>query len=131
MWSSNYPGLSSMGKMMALALLCTMRTRLTSPGILPRSHKSDSANLQIWRFRQLFNDDRRQPEHWSSIMSSVGRIISALAIANICCSPPETARACVYRKPNGRLTTSKRRSRMHPVLLQKVHEGAHLRQKQA
>jgi uncharacterized protein len=24
MWSSNYPGLSSMGKMMALALLCTM-----------------------------------------------------------------------------------------------------------
>jgi hypothetical protein len=24
MWLSNYPGMSSMGKMMALALLCTM-----------------------------------------------------------------------------------------------------------
>jgi hypothetical protein len=24
MWSSNYPGMSSMGKLMALALLCTM-----------------------------------------------------------------------------------------------------------
>jgi hypothetical protein len=24
MWASNYPGMSSMGKMMALALLCTM-----------------------------------------------------------------------------------------------------------
>jgi hypothetical protein len=29
----------------------------------------------------------------------------------------------------GRLTTSGKRSRMHPVLLQKVYEGAHLRQK--
>src|ERR1700730_3246013 len=28
-------------------------------------------------------------------------------------------------------TRSERRSRMHPVLLQKVHEGAHFRQKQA
>jgi hypothetical protein len=24
MWASNYPGMSSMGKLMALALLCTM-----------------------------------------------------------------------------------------------------------
>jgi hypothetical protein len=31
----------------------------------------------------------------------------------------------------GRLTRSERRSRMHPVLLQKVYKGAHLRQKQA
>jgi hypothetical protein len=31
----------------------------------------------------------------------------------------------------GRLTTSERRSRVHPVLLQKLYEGAHLRRKQA
>jgi hypothetical protein len=31
----------------------------------------------------------------------------------------------------GRLIRSKRRSRMHPVLLQKIYEGAHLRQEQA
>ena len=30
-----------------------------------------------------------------------------------------------------RLIISKRRSRMHPVLLQKIYEGAHLRQEQA
>ena len=31
----------------------------------------------------------------------------------------------------GCLIISERRSRMHPVLLQEVYEGAHLRQKQA
>jgi hypothetical protein len=31
----------------------------------------------------------------------------------------------------GRLIRSERRSGKHPVLLQNVHEGAHLRQKQA
>jgi hypothetical protein len=31
----------------------------------------------------------------------------------------------------GPLIRSERRSRMHPVLLQKIYEGAHLRQEQA
>jgi len=46
------------------------------------------------------------------------------------CSPAKPV-VCLYRTPYGRLTRSKRRSRMHPVLLQKFYEGAHLRQKQA
>jgi len=43
MWSSNYPGLSSMGKMMALALLCTMAAAVLFQPVLmgpPRQIKT-------------------------------------------------------------------------------------------
>jgi hypothetical protein len=46
----------------------------------------------------------------------------------------EHSKACQAPTPArryGHLIGSERRSRAHPVLLQKVHEGAHLRQKQA
>jgi hopanoid biosynthesis associated RND transporter like protein HpnN len=45
MWSSNYPGLSSMGKMMALALLCTMAAAVLFQPVLmgpPRQVKPGS-----------------------------------------------------------------------------------------
>jgi uncharacterized protein len=44
MWSSNYPGMSSMGKMMALALLCTMAAAVLFQPVLmgpPRHVKRD------------------------------------------------------------------------------------------
>ncbi len=44
MWSSNYPGMSSMGKMMALALLCTMAAAVLFQPVLmgpPRQVKGD------------------------------------------------------------------------------------------
>jgi hopanoid biosynthesis associated RND transporter like protein HpnN len=43
MWSSNYPGMSSMGKMMAIALLCTMAAAVLFQPVLmghPRQDKS-------------------------------------------------------------------------------------------
>jgi predicted RND superfamily exporter protein len=48
MWSSDYPGMSSMGKMMALALLCTMAAAVLFQPVLmgrPRQveEKSSSA----------------------------------------------------------------------------------------
>jgi uncharacterized protein len=51
MWSSDYPGMSSMGKMMALALLCTMAAAVLFQPVLmgrPRqinAHSPDAANL--------------------------------------------------------------------------------------
>jgi uncharacterized protein len=45
MWSSNYPGLSSMGKMMALALLCTMAAAVLFQPVLmgpPRQIRAES-----------------------------------------------------------------------------------------
>jgi hopanoid biosynthesis associated RND transporter like protein HpnN len=46
MWSSNYPGMSSMGKMMALALLCTMAAAVLFQPVLmgrPRQAKAVAA----------------------------------------------------------------------------------------
>jgi uncharacterized protein len=46
MWSSNYPGMSSMGKMMALALLCTMAAAVLFQPVLmgpPRQVRAASA----------------------------------------------------------------------------------------
>jgi predicted RND superfamily exporter protein len=45
MWASNYPGMSSMGKMMALALLCTMAAAVLFQPVLmgpPRQIKANS-----------------------------------------------------------------------------------------
>jgi uncharacterized protein len=45
MWASNYPGISSMGRMMALALLCTMAAAVLFQPVLmgpPRQLKKDS-----------------------------------------------------------------------------------------
>jgi uncharacterized protein len=46
MWASNYPGMSSMGKMMALALLCTMTAAVLFQPVLmgpPRQVRAASA----------------------------------------------------------------------------------------
>jgi uncharacterized protein len=44
MWSSDYPGMSSMGKMMALALLCTMAAAvLFQPVLMGRPRRSEQA----------------------------------------------------------------------------------------
>src|SRR6202453_4774331 len=45
MWASDYPGISSMGRMMALALLCTMTAAVLFQPVLmgkPRQIKADS-----------------------------------------------------------------------------------------
>jgi hopanoid biosynthesis associated RND transporter like protein HpnN len=45
MWASNYPGMSSMGKMMALALLCTMSAAvLFQPVLMGRPRKAGTAH---------------------------------------------------------------------------------------
>jgi hypothetical protein len=47
MWASNYPGISSMGRMMALALLCTMAAAVLFQPVLmgaPRQIKTNSAS---------------------------------------------------------------------------------------
>jgi hypothetical protein len=42
MWASDYPGMSSMGKMMALALLCTMAAAvLFQPVLMGRPRQSN------------------------------------------------------------------------------------------
>jgi hypothetical protein len=44
MWASNYPGISSMGRMMALALLCTMAAAVLFQPVLmgtPRQIKTN------------------------------------------------------------------------------------------
>ena len=42
MWASNYPGMSSMGKLMALALLCTMAAAvLFQPVLMGRPRQVD------------------------------------------------------------------------------------------
>jgi predicted RND superfamily exporter protein len=46
MWASDYPGISSMGRMMALALLCTMTAAvLFQPVLMGKPHqiKTNSA----------------------------------------------------------------------------------------
>ena len=40
MWASNYPGMSSMGKLMALALLCTMAAAVLFQPVLMGAHGS-------------------------------------------------------------------------------------------
>jgi uncharacterized protein len=50
MWSSNYPGMPSMGKMMALALLCTMSAAVLSQPVLmgrPRQFEEKSPSPQL------------------------------------------------------------------------------------
>jgi len=50
MWSSNYPGMSSMGKMMALALLCTLAAAVFFQPVLmgrPRHIKSNLLSMPI------------------------------------------------------------------------------------
>jgi hypothetical protein len=43
MWASNYPGMSSMGKLMALALLCTMAAAvLFQPVLMGRPRQVDA-----------------------------------------------------------------------------------------
>ncbi len=47
MWASNYPGMSSMGKLMALALLCTMAAAvLFQPVLMGRPRQVDTAEPQ-------------------------------------------------------------------------------------
>jgi hypothetical protein len=52
MWASNYPGMSSMGKLMALALLCTMAAAVLFQPVLmgrPRhvhKHSEDVPDLR-------------------------------------------------------------------------------------
>ena len=51
MWASNYPGMSSMGKLMALALLCTMAAAVLFQPVLmgrPRQvqkHSDEASDL--------------------------------------------------------------------------------------
>jgi hopanoid biosynthesis associated RND transporter like protein HpnN len=48
MWASNYPGISSMGRMMALALLCTMAAAVLFQPVLmgpPRQIKTDAPSV--------------------------------------------------------------------------------------
>jgi hypothetical protein len=53
MWASNYPGMSSMGKLMALALLCTMAAAvLFQPVLMGRPRQVDSAPDDHWHLRQ-------------------------------------------------------------------------------
>jgi hypothetical protein len=43
MWASSYPGMSSMGKLMALALLCTMAAAvLFQPVLMGRPRQKDA-----------------------------------------------------------------------------------------
>ena len=47
MWASNYPGMSSMGKLMALALVCTMAAAvLFQPVLMGRPRQLDTVKPQ-------------------------------------------------------------------------------------
>ena len=47
MWASNYPGMSSMGKLMALALVCTMAAAvLFQPVLMGRPRQADAVKPQ-------------------------------------------------------------------------------------
>jgi predicted RND superfamily exporter protein len=47
MWSSSYPGMSSMGKLMALALLCTMAAAvLFQPVLMGRPRQSQERSVR-------------------------------------------------------------------------------------
>jgi hypothetical protein len=53
MWASNYPGMSSMGKLMALALLCTMAAAvLFQPVLMGRPRQVDTVPDDHWHLRQ-------------------------------------------------------------------------------
>jgi hypothetical protein len=83
----------------------------------------------------------------TEVDATMANNVSALEVCNPAARPPITVdwtgRKCsLYAPPQsgqertpargyGRLIRSERRSRTHPVLLQKIYEGAHLWQKQA
>jgi hypothetical protein len=46
MWASNYPGMSSMGKLMALALLCTMAAAVLFQPVLMGRPRQTTASLE-------------------------------------------------------------------------------------
>jgi hypothetical protein len=53
MWTSSYPGMSSMGKMMALALLCTMAAAvLFQPVLMGRPRQLRAIPESELRLRQ-------------------------------------------------------------------------------
>jgi uncharacterized membrane protein YdfJ with MMPL/SSD domain len=53
MWSSSYPGMSSMGKLMALALLCTMAAAvLFQPVLMGRPRQVNASSETIPDLRQ-------------------------------------------------------------------------------
>jgi hypothetical protein len=53
MWASSYPGMSSMGKMMALALLCTMAAAvLFQPVLMGRPRQLRAIPESELRLRQ-------------------------------------------------------------------------------
>ena len=50
------------------------------------------------RGHEALDDDGREPERSSSTRRMLGRETSAWASTSICCSPPESGRACAFQR---------------------------------